>query len=658
MGHVLLFLLFTGGGLLVCRLSKRDFGVALPVFMQGTIAVLYLCGLAGILPAGLWAVALAAAAGLLLLGAEVLRKKSLRAVWQRLGIPSFFAFAVLFVFVLVVNRNRNMVWGDEFSFWGLSVKEMVRLDALYNVPQSAVASHRDYPPAIMLFEYLWCKLCGAYSEPSLYRGLQFLTLGSLLPAFSAIGAKKWQNTLGLLVMAVFLHTVSGANLYASSYIDATMGVLVGYAFSMIITESRLSGFGLFSTGLAFFTAVLAKQMGVFALVPAAVFLLALYVFRLRENRRLASPQKPPALAKTPLALLAAALGGAVLASASWSIFKASVGVARSTFGLGGITPLSVLRVLAGGGDETQATIIQNFLSSIIGDAMYHAPLASATYFQAAVLGTALAAFVLWRYRHTQRRGPLFALAVTVPTSMAIYALAMLMLYLFSFSAVEGIGLASYGRYMGTGFITVTTAMLLAYARFFTGGDGDDFAEQENISDSAKPGKPFPWAGIAAVTLVFFVTGSIYLYLIPYRRPDGNFAHMEVTAQQLQEAVDSQEEKVFVILQGRPAAEETALRYYAAPLRFGAATVVAEARGEGEAVAGVEVIAPQALADKWLTEGYGYVYIASANENLVMDYGELFAKPEDIQNDGLYRITPAQGGVILELAAVLESHRPE
>lgn len=100
----------------------------------------------------------------------------LRPSMENLAVP---AFLILVLVIFVMNYGKQYIEGDEFSHWGRFLKESCRINQLY-VMSPAQMAHKDYVPAVTLFEYLWCKLSLAYSEANAYRGIQMLLAAVVL----------------------------------------------------------------------------------------------------------------------------------------------------------------------------------------------------------------------------------------------------------------------------------------------------------------------------------------------------------------------------------------------------------------------------------------------------------------------------------------------
>lgn len=89
-------------------------------------------------------------------------------------------FILLYIFCFITNQDKEFVSWDEFSHWGMFLKESLRLDSFYcNSP--IYFAHKDYVPAITLFETLWCKLSLRYSEADAYRAIQIFMYDLFFP---------------------------------------------------------------------------------------------------------------------------------------------------------------------------------------------------------------------------------------------------------------------------------------------------------------------------------------------------------------------------------------------------------------------------------------------------------------------------------------------
>lgn len=150
---------------------------------------------------------------------------------DNLAVPGF---VVLALAVFAINYGKVYAEWDEFSHWGRFLEECCRLNQLYVMSPAGMA-HKDYVPAVTLFEYLWCKLSLAYSEANAYRGIQMLLVAIALHLaeranFSENRAKKLlQYVFTVFVFMGIPVFFASWPFYHSIYEDAIFGILMFYA---------------------------------------------------------------------------------------------------------------------------------------------------------------------------------------------------------------------------------------------------------------------------------------------------------------------------------------------------------------------------------------------------------------------------------------------
>ena len=82
-----------------------------------------------------------------------------------------FFLTVFYLFCFLGNTGKRFTEYDEFSHWGVFLKECLRLNRLF-CTSSLPFNHKDYVPAITLFETIWCRLSGRFREADAYRAIQ------------------------------------------------------------------------------------------------------------------------------------------------------------------------------------------------------------------------------------------------------------------------------------------------------------------------------------------------------------------------------------------------------------------------------------------------------------------------------------------------------
>ena len=75
---------------------------------------------------------------------------------------------------LIIDYGRHFTHWDELMHWGKMTQEMLRLDKFYTDPASELLVHKYYPPGVPIFEMLWCRMSGGWSEAGQTMSLHFL----------------------------------------------------------------------------------------------------------------------------------------------------------------------------------------------------------------------------------------------------------------------------------------------------------------------------------------------------------------------------------------------------------------------------------------------------------------------------------------------------
>jgi len=145
------------------------------------------------------------------------------------------SFLTFFLLYIITRRLQFYVW-DEFSHWGIFLKELFLKDALPVKDLCTVAP--QYLPGITLFEYFFLKFLG-YTEGHAYFAHLFFILSEILPF--TIHLKK-ERSFGyvflFLSMCAFLFFVP---VYSFSlYVDAPLGLLFGVGLILILNAEKIT----------------------------------------------------------------------------------------------------------------------------------------------------------------------------------------------------------------------------------------------------------------------------------------------------------------------------------------------------------------------------------------------------------------------------------
>lgn len=631
MKSLLMLLVLASYALGLSSLLRQRFERTLPTAVLLIIAVLYAFGILGALAAGVVFVLALAAVSLLYAIWQAFRRP--QALALAVATPGTVLFLLLFAVLCAGHTGRLVSGWDEFSHWGLVVKNMVALDSLGYHPASTVL-FAGYPPGISLFQYLWIKLGPGFTEADLYRAYGVFMVAMLLPC---LAQSEWRRPgAALLMLSLLLMTpiLAEPAAYTTLYVDPLLGVAFAHILLVSFQEDRSSAWRTLDLSLSVFVLALIKTSGVGLAAIALVILIIDALFRLRRDRSRSAPVR----ALAPLGCMLAALLAAKL---SWDLTLSLTQTSQAwpTDRLS----LSALRDYLGGA----APAYQYATTDYFVSALFQRPLLQGLLGVSFAACLALAALWAWLPgrlypadgRSTRHR----ALSLGLVLGGVLYALSLWALYAFTFFTDEAVGLASFARYMGTYVVGACGAALLLFAQAATAQAPPDDPEPS-------PGARRPIAAGLLLASVFFLVSPEPLLDVTVRaqasvQKTQDSRAMLAPVARLQGVVP-QDAALYFVMQGSTGYEYYSTKYLLAPTRFNPINTWHLGPPSSDAVASLAYdITPEAWQN--LLAGYDYVYLGFVDEPFAERFGHLFAgglQPYD--SSLLYRVEQAEGGVQL------------
>lgn len=645
------------------------------------VLLLYAFGLTGRLAAGVWT----AMAGAALCAAWLVWRcvrggiKTLRG----LVTPGALALAALYAWAWVAERGRMYGAADEFSHWGLVVKNMCLLDDFGTAPLSTVI-FRGYPPGTALFAYFLCKLGGGYSEGYALRAMALLLFSLLLP-LAKLALARWQPAArgaraaaflaaAGLMLALPLVFYSGA--YTEMYVDAALGVLMAYVLCMGLVSPRMDGFALCALALAGGVLGIVKASGLSLAAIAALVLLA-------RHRR---PQSVPAAGRASgggLRGLAVRLGpalccagGALLTNRLWTLHLALTGTAAA-WNTDGVRAAGLLALANGTAPAYRYAVLAAFWPAL-GQRTLAAGWAQGSTLMWTLVLCAVFGAALLCTPGPQRRCVRTAWAGLLLGEAAYFG-ALLVLYLFTYTQYEALALASFARYAGTYLLAMalTAAVLLlhgvalrvqetAAAGSLNSAETPAKASKDGMEKAETPAgsnlesvPPAP-AGARGM-LRAWLPASAAAVLCAFALlclPAGLAASLSVRCAQSAQATatqretfvpvarmqyltqDAQRDRVYVISQNSVGLDYNIIRYMLTPVP---AMHGGDAWSLGAPYSTADVWTKDLTSDQWralLRKDYTYVYLYGIDDAFIARYGGAFEETQHLRSHTCWQVVPA------------------
>ncbi|WP_207647723.1 hypothetical protein [Butyrivibrio hungatei] len=527
--------------------------------------------------------------------------------------PEFVLAVIVYLLIYTINMGKHYHSVDEFMHWGNFLRETYRLDALY-VTSPAPFYHKDYVPAITLFEALWCKLSLRLSEANAYRGIQMLQVSMLLPMITrTVRREEHIKPISVAVKTFITLTIplffSGLLFYHTIYQDYIYGVLVFYCMWIVITGERTI-YTLFEATLAMTILILSK-MTALAFLPMIVIFYAVYMIFYQESVRVSHTVSKVIGASAVLTFIPLATWKMYNVYAQTFLGKSSGG---QSYGAHGIS--SLLIVLAHDGTIAwQNDVEKSYLSALISRGL----VSRIPYVQLILLIVAL--LLLYSYMGEKRDyiRKIRISALWIFLAGLAYGFLMYYLYMTGFSEYEARELASYDRYMGTFAIS---AVFLAVAIVFY------FSKEKTIV--------IPAIGIVFLQNAFFFLD--YDQIIPGILSGDKALYLN-EANHICNIVP-EDKTVAVVIRGENVIAEDAVNYYGYPREMGFAY-------PGKATSEEDTLSREYSCEeltKWIIS-YDYVYFMNIDNAFIGEYSGIFANPEDVVRGEIYKVSYDGGKII-------------
>ncbi|MBC8531401.1 hypothetical protein [Gehongia tenuis] len=589
---------------------KRKFEILLAPSIFLIILILYIFGLFNCLHYGFYFIFLILIFGL---GASIfaLARKKININGQNMITPGFFVFLIFVIIIFFGTRGRMLYWWDEFSHWGLVVKNMYINDTFGSLSQ-ATTQFKAYPPAASLFQYFFTKFNGTLIECQMFRAMDIMLVSLVMPVFSRVNWKNWKNGIAIAIIVFVTPILFYADFYISIYVDALLGGIFAFVLYTYFSHNLHTKLDNIVIGMGLFILTLTKASG-FGLALVALFII---YFDLLKARNFKWIFLVPAICT-------------ILAKVSWEIHLDIVeaGVPWNT---SSITGQGILGIFNGNLLPYQTDVIGSFIQQVF-TFQWDSTIKFA-YFSWMIVWIGLT--ILLGRVNKLRKKQYYICGIGLSIGYVVYSISLLILYLFTYTEYEATNLASFQRYMNTYIFGATMILLMLLIKTILEGNfGRKYA-----------------VGVLCCIILFLVPLQTIAQFTIYTQKDIQITQkyrksIEKSAT-FSEIMDPETDKIYLISQHNLGKEYWAIRYNCTPIWVPmrhAETSFSENVEDGSIVITV---------DEWekkLREDYTYVYLHVVDDFFISEYAALFENRSEIQNDTLFRVD--KSGPHIELIKV-------
>ena len=602
-------------------ISNKKFEVMLPITFFSIILVLYAFGLCGILHSAIYVIVIISVMCLILsaIYIYVYRKK----IMKKIITPGFLGFIIFSLVFLIIHKGRLLSSWDEFSHWGLVVKNMYSMDMFGN-REGATTVFRGYPPAVSLLQYFFTRIREPFIEANLFRASSIFIIALLLPIFKTLKWKQWKQIPIMLAICMVIPTVFYIDAYSTIYVDCLLAVLFSYILYTYFS-SELNVSTVIEVALGAGVLTLTKASGT-ALAAIAILIIAidLIIFKKSELRIFIKKLVNKLIIFLPIIMI-------IFGKYSWSTYL-KITHTNEAWGTSSITLSGILNLFTSDIPRYRVTTIKNFVSSFfkINDYGYVINMSYSLWIMVFIIITII---IICLTKDQKEKVRIKTASSGLIIGMIVYTASLLILYLFTYSEYEAENLASLYRYMGTYLLGALTFLIFMA---ITNNVNSEFEITNNVNI------------LILSALLCFANVVPLVNTTLLARPSVSET-IEIRGQyskSLNFSLDPNNDKVYFISQDTSGLDCWITYYNLTPVKASnSGWSLGKPYNDGD------IWTKDIKGEEWadiLAAEYTHVYLYKIDSRFKAEYGSLFENIEDMKNNSLYIIDKTNEGIKIRL----------
>jgi len=566
-----------------------------------------------------------AAAFAALIYSIILAVKSKDHRFKKLLQPALIMFVFFYLLSIFNTSGIMLISNDEFSHWGLMVKNMYLTGSFPQIQSSNLLFYR-YPPMLSVFKYFIVFFQNKFVESHLYLAGNVLYFSLVIVLFDGIKWKQYKQVIIRFFLILLVPLLFKGSFFQSILSDGILGVMYAMALVYWFMFKKDKGTFTLCTFLLVFLG-LSKASGLGLAIMAALMIAADIIL---DNGKRTNGEKFFEFSKYKrilFALLPIAI--IILSNLTWFIYShlSSFKGDSSTLLVQGILNLS-----GGCIKPYYISVLQNFLYSLSKAEVSNYILNMTWMSWLAVFG--LLGVYLYKLfsKNAMNRKSILVFIIGFFISFFGYMIFLLLTYLLSFSEYQAVKLASFDRYTYTYFIAISTAFIFAY-----------------VIGEHKLKKKTRKSVVLFCLVIILVQYPILAELLLY--PQNVASHTQSVresynaVENLNDKIDFETDKLMVVNLGEGKYNRLLSNYNNTPYLL---ADEAERVGLENSKTGDETLLYDTPED-WIneiSEQYDYVYICELNDTFISDFKDVFEG--EMKEHTLYEPTILGDTVVLKI----------
>lgn len=353
----------------------------------------------------------------------------------------FYTFIIFYIGIFIFDLNRKFTKWDEYSHWGVMVKEMLRLDKLYSSELSTLMVHKDYPPMISIYELFYTKLTFVFKEETLIKTLHLFNASLIIPFIDNNVCKKniIKSVTAILSMFLIILLFDQHDIINTIYIDYTVSLLTAYMLSIVfIEENNLTKFNIINLIIGLSFLILSKQIG----LPFCLMIIFLFILKTILKTK---PNKSMIINILLVTIIP------IIFFFGWNKYVSKLDIEKQ---------FVISNVIEKRVEPWQKEALNNYLIAIKNRSLLTSYIKLSYIFLLIIV--LLLLYLVCKKIYNKKE--IIILGSTYTLGFIGYFLVMLGLYTTSFGPYEGVILASFDRYMPSFVLICISSIYMIYIK--------------------------------------------------------------------------------------------------------------------------------------------------------------------------------------------------
>lgn len=392
-----------------------------------------------------------------------------------LGSYGVILYGLTILFILINCKDARFAKWDEFSHWGLAVKDMFYSNSFAKHVDSSVMI-QYYPPVTTLMEYFFCYTNKLFSESTTYVGFQVLNLNLLITGLEICKNRKLRTYLFTYFSLLLFPLIIYKDVYNCIYADPMLAFGAAYVLICYFIH-KLDGFNLSRIAAGLFVLTLTKDIGVVYAGLLTLIMLGDIFIKQCYNKKIK-------VKKIIIGILGIGLVCGLFIS--WQYYLSiptervthnvqsengeinyadeqenmdETGAVTGAIGTSGITLEGIKELVSGDAPEYRYETIKNYIAEVFSANNYSFGPIGIAYMDFMMILLTVCILLGLNYRNEKGIG-IISFGIFSFIANIGYCVFLLVTYIFAFAKSEATGLHSINRYLGSYLCGVGIAFII------------------------------------------------------------------------------------------------------------------------------------------------------------------------------------------------------